>query len=166
MERQASCLGLPLEFIESSWQDYEKNFIDKLITLKSKYGVNAAVYGDIDIESHRKWDEKVSKAAEVEPVLPLWQVDRRTLVEEMIKVGIEALIVSCQSKYEQHILGEVITTQLLDVFEQLEIDACGENGEYHTLVLNGPEHKEELVVEPLNVLRNNGYSFLELSYDN
>lgn len=160
---QAQCLELPVEFIESTWSEYEKRFIAKLKALKSDYGFTHAVYGDIDIQSHRDWEEKVSGAADVEAVLPLWQGDRLDLVHDMINSGVRALIVSCKAELADHILGKYIDKSLIAVFQMLGIDACGENGEYHTLVVDGPVHKEPLEVKTGSQVTHGHYSFLELS---
>lgn len=159
---QAERLELPIEFIESTWAEYEIRFIEILKRLKSDYQCSHAVYGDIDIESHRAWEEKVSKAALLEPVLPLWQGNRISLVLEMIEEGIKAMIVSCRSEFADQILGKIIDESLLKTFDELGIDACGENGEYHTLVVDGPQHKKPLHVTVGNPVQHKHYSFIEL----
>lgn len=160
---QAACLALPIEFIESTWSEYEQSFVAKLIDLKSAYDFTHAVFGDIDIQSHRDWEEKVSTAANLEAVLPLWQGKRLDLVYDMIDSGIKALIVSCKAEYAEHILGKSIDKSLVAVFERVGIDACGENGEYHTLVVDGPLHHKPLKLNTGNQVTHGHYSFLELS---
>ena len=160
---QAACLGLPIEFIESTWTEYEKRFIARLQELKTAYNFTHAVYGDIDIQSHRDWEEKVSEAADLTAVLPLWQGDRLNLVHDMIDEGIKALIVSCKAEYADYILGKYIDRSLVAIFQLLGIDACGENGEYHTLVVDGPCHESPLAVKTGEILTHGHYSFLELS---
>jgi uncharacterized protein (TIGR00290 family) len=160
---QASCIGLPVEFIESSWTEYEQRFIAKLKDLKSTYDFSHAVYGDIDIQSHRDWEEKVSGAASLQAVLPLWQGKRLDLVYDMIDSGIKALIVSCKAEYAEQILGKYIDRSLVSVFQKLGIDECGENGEYHTLVVDGPVHTRPLEIKTGKQLTHGHYSFLELS---
>ena len=162
LQAQAACLGVDIAFIESTWKEYEAHFVQKLQQLKADYKVTHAVYGDIDIQSHRDWEEKVSKAAELQAVLPIWREGRLDLVKEMIDSGIKALIVSCQKPLAEHILGKVITVEILPVFEQLSIDACGENGEYHTLVLDGPLHRQPLVVAAGGQQDHGNYSFIDL----
>ncbi|GAB5524440.1 MAG: diphthine--ammonia ligase [Roseivirga sp.] len=163
LTEQASCLDLPIEFIESTWSEYEQRFIAKLQQLKSDYSFTHAVYGDIDIQSHRDWEEKVSDAAGLKAVLPLWQGDRLNLVESMIDSGIKALVVSCKAELADYILGKYIDKSLIAVFQMLGIDACGENGEYHTLVVDGPAHQKPLVVKSGQAVTHGNYSFLELS---
>lgn len=159
---QAECVGLPIAFIESTWQDYEANYIKNLKQLKSRYRFDHAVFGDIDIQSHRDWEEKVSVAAGVKALLPLWQEDREALVFEMIEQGIKALIVSCKNEFAPYILGKVIDEKLVQVFRDLDIDICGENGEYHTLVIDGPAHKKPLSISIGETYGPDHYSFLEI----
>jgi len=160
---QAECVGVPMAFNESTWAQYEEKFIAKLIALKSQYKVTHAVYGDIDIQSHRDWEEKVSSAADLQAELPIWQEGRLDLVKEMIDVGVKALIVSCQKPYADELLGKLITHEMLPIFEALDIDACGENGEYHTLVVDGPLHNHSLEVVAEERQDHGNYSFLNLS---
>lgn len=163
LQAQARCLDLPIDFIESSWSEYKDRFIEKLKALRLTYNCSYSVYGDIDIEAHKAWEEKVSKAASLVPFLPLWQQDRMSLVTDMIETGIKAVIVSCKAEFADKLLGKTIDKGLLKVFDVLGIDACGENGEYHTLVLDGPAHKTPLKVELGNAVRHNDYAFIEIS---
>lgn len=162
LKEQAEMVGLPIEFIETTWASYEEKYIEKLIELKEKYAFTHTVFGDIDIESHRTWEEKVSGAARVEAVLPIWQNDRIYLVESMIDAGMKCLIVSCRAELADSIMGKIITKNLMKVFDDLGIDACGENGEYHTFVIDGPLHSQPNRVAIEGVETHNGYAFANL----
>ncbi|MCO6359558.1 diphthine--ammonia ligase [Roseivirga pacifica] len=162
LEQQAKAVGLPIEFIETTWETYEERYIAKLKELREKYAFTHAVFGDIDIESHRAWEEKVANAANVKAVLPLWQGDRKELVEGMITAGIKTMIVSCRKELADSLLGEVIDGSLIKKFEELGIDACGENGEYHTFVLDGPLNGTTIAVDTGSVKTHNTYAFLDL----
>lgn len=160
LQEQARLVGLPIEFIETTWASYEEKYVEKLVQLKRKYAFTQAVFGDIDIDAHRAWEEKVSEAAAVEAVLPIWQMDRKHLVVSMIDVGMKCLIVSCRRELADSILGKVITRDLLRELENLGIDVCGENGEYHTLVTDGPLHKWPLKVKAEGWQNHGDYSFV------
>lgn len=160
---QADCLDLPIDFISSTWSEYEERFVKKLTDLGMAHQCSHAIYGDIDIVSHREWEEKVSKAAALIPMLPLWQQNRVSLVQEMIDIGIKAVIVSCQAEIADQVLGKVIDQKLIEVFRTLGIDECGENGEYHTLVIDGPQHKKPLNIVMAEAIRHKNYSFIELA---
>jgi len=63
---QGEAIGIPIHFFNSTWADYEVNYIKHLKDLVARYDLSHAVFGDIDIGSHRAWEEKVSAAAQVE----------------------------------------------------------------------------------------------------
>jgi diphthine-ammonia ligase len=138
LQAQANAAGLPLHCISSSWQDYEMHFTNALKELKDGFQLTHAVFGDIDLQAHRDWEEKVCANAGLTAVLPLWKHDRRALVMQMLEAGIEPMIVSCNETMGERFIGQLITTALVDELEAMGIDACGENGEYHTLVLDCP----------------------------
>ena len=162
LNRQAIAAGLPIHLISSSWQDYEKEFVNALIGLKTQYQLTHAVFGDIDLQDHRDWEEKVTATAGLIPLLPLWQKNRRDLVLEMIESGINTIIVSCNQQMGKTFLGKQITPELVEQLESLGIDACGENGEFHTLVLNCPLFAEKLCVQVTQTLLHEHYWFAEL----
>lgn len=162
MEAQAEALGIPIHFFSSTWTDYESKYIKHLKLLVDDYPLTHAVFGDIDIESHRAWEEKVSNAANLEAVLPLWQGNRKALVIEMIETGIEAMIVSCNQDLGPEFLGRFIDRSIINEFESIGVDACGENGEFHTLVVNAPFFKNRISVEIKEKVMSSNYNFAEL----
>ena len=159
---QAKSSNIPIHFFNSSWNEYESNFIKHLKRLTQNYKVTHAVYGDIDIIQHKQWEEKVSNAANIKAILPLWQQNRKQLVLDMINDGIEAIIVSCNQQLGADFLGRTIDKNIIEEFEALNVDACGENGEYHTLVINAPFFKYKLNVEVDEKLSHNDYNFAKL----
>ncbi|MCW3081838.1 diphthine--ammonia ligase [Segetibacter sp.] len=136
LKAQADRANLPMYLFPSSWQDYETKFVNALKLIKAQFALQYAVFGDIDLQAHRDWEEMVCAKAGLQAVLPLWKQDRRKLVDEMLASGIETMIVSCNEVMGERFLGQIITPTLVDELEALGVDACGENGEYHTLVLN------------------------------
>lgn len=162
LQAQANALELPIHFFSSTWGDYEKKYIENLKTITKNYPITHSVFGDIDIESHRAWEEKVSKAADLEAVLPLWQGDRKQLVLDMIDAGIEAIIVSCNQELGADFLGRTIDAELVETLENTGVDACGENGEFHTLVVNAPFFKNRIEVEIEGKATSSNYNFANL----
>lgn len=162
LKAQANVMSLPIHFFESSWGDYERLYIENLQSLTKKYSLQSAIFGDIDIESHRQWEEKVSNAANLKAILPIWQQPRKQLVLDMITYGIEAIIVSCNNDLGSDYLGRIIDQELIQDLESLGVDACGENGEYHTLVVNAPLFKEKLKVQVVEKETSSNYNFAKL----
>jgi diphthine-ammonia ligase len=163
LKRQANAVGLPLMTTPSSWQDYEKLFIDSLQKLKSTYHIDSVVFGDIDLQAHRDWEEKVCSAVGIKAILPLWKRDRKELVMEMIEAGIETYIVSCNAAMGESFLGRKIDPEVISQLEKIGVDACGENGEYHTLVVNCPLFNEKIGVTFGKSVNHEGYWFIEMS---
>jgi len=162
LEAQSSAARLPIHMISSSWQEYEVKFTNALQTLKDQYNLSYAIFGDIDLQPHRDWEEKVCTNASLTAVLPIWQQDRKTLVMQMIESGIETIIVSCNTVMGERFLGKKITPELVEELESLGIDACGENGEFHTLVLNCPLFSQPLTVNITRKIQHENYWFSQL----
>lgn len=162
LQAQAKAIDLPMHLISSSWADYEEKFVSALAELTKKYDLKYAVFGDIDLQPHRDWEEKVCNKVGLQAVLPLWQQDRKNLVMQMLNNGIETMIVSCNDIMGERFLGKVLSPALIDELEILGIDACGENGEFHTLVINAPIFKEKIAVTVGNKIKHEGYWFSTL----
>ena len=166
LQAQACAASLPLHLIASSWQDYESKFVAALQTLAQIYKISNAVFGDIDLQAHRDWEEKVCEKANIKAVLPLWKQDRRILVNNMLAAGIETIIVSCNEAMGEGFLGKTLTPGLIDELEAIGIDACGENGEYHTLVVNCPLFSQGLDVVCTDKILHEKYWFSALALQN
>jgi len=160
LQQQAAALQLPLHLIESSWQDYEQKFVAALHDLRIQYDLSSVVFGDIDLQEHRNWEEKVTAAAGMQAVLPLWQQPRTKLLPEMLDAGIEAMIVSCNSIMGPSFPGRLLSREMIPELEKLGVDPCGENGEYHSLVLNCPLFKQRVEYNIENRREHDGYWFL------
>jgi diphthine-ammonia ligase len=160
LQQQAERMNVPVVAIPTSWDDYRKHFVEALQQVKAQHGVEAMVFGDIDLQPHRDWEEMVCDEAELQAVLPLWQQDRRKLVNEMIEHGIEAMIVSCNTQMGEEFLGRSITHELVEELERLGIDACGENGEFHTVVVNCPLFKSAIQLPGYKKILHDNYWFL------
>lgn len=162
LQAQANAAGLPIELISSSWQEYEQHFTGALARLKAEHELSHAIFGDIDLQPHRDWEEKVCANAGLTAVLPLWLQDRKDLVLQMLDAGIDTMIVSCNTVMGERFLGQRLTPALIDELEALGIDACGENGEFHTLVLNCPLFSQPIDVQVRNKIQHEQYWFTEL----
>ncbi len=135
--KQADALGLELVIRSASWKTYEQVFVDALKELRTA-GFEVAVFGDIDLEAHRAWEEKVCAAAGMSARLPLWQTDRNALVSEVLDVGFRARVVCVDSRYlSDDFCGREYDASFIRDLPP-GVDACGENGEFHTLVYDGP----------------------------
>lgn len=159
---QASALGVLLLTQNTSWADYEDNFIKQLIKMKS-HGITVGVFGDIDIEEHRTWVKNVCQKTGIEPYLPLWQKQRQNIINELLSSGFKAMITTVNAeKLAKKYLGRILDKDLIKEFEAIGIDICGENGEYHTFVIDGPIFSQPLNLTPKKAMLNSGYWVLNL----
>ena len=138
LEAVSKSIGVPLIICECLPDDYEKSFEEGLLKAR-ELGATACVFGDIDISGHRQWNEARCTNTDMECILPLWNEDREALVVEFIELGFKALIkiVQCDMLNESF-LGETLSVSLMEKIKLTGSDVCGENGEYHTFVYDGP----------------------------
>jgi diphthine-ammonia ligase len=162
LRKQADAANLPIHCISSSWKEYEIHFTNALTELKDKFQVRYAVFGDIDLQDHRDWEEKVCNNSGLTAILPLWKQNRKALVLQMLEAGIESIIVSCNTTMGESFIGRRITSGLVNELEKLGIDPCGENGEYHTLVLDCPLFFTSINVKVTKRLIHDNYWFGKL----
>jgi uncharacterized protein (TIGR00290 family) len=138
LEEQAAALGIPLVTRATSWDEYEATFVPLLRELRAQ-GVEAGVFGDIDLQAHRDWVEGVCEVAGLGCHLPLWQEPRRRLLDEFLAGGSRATIVAVDSsKLDAGFLGLELDEAVIARLEAAGADACGEEGEYHTMVTSAP----------------------------
>jgi diphthine-ammonia ligase len=140
MQAQAEALGMGLVGPNASWGDYESVFLGALKSLKER-GVADVLFGDIDLQPHRDWEEKVCAAAGVAPHLPLWQEDRGKLAREILDLGYRPLVVCTDDRYlDASWCGRPYDAAYVASLPP-GVDACGENGEFHTFVTDGPQFR-------------------------
>ncbi|MFC2061274.1 diphthine--ammonia ligase [Elusimicrobiota bacterium] len=143
LKKQAMSVGIPLLQEKTTWQDYESKF-KKLISGLNEKGISTGIFGDIDLQAHRDWVERVCGEAGVKAVLPLWGGERWELLTEFMDSGFKAVICTVRSELlGEKYLGRIIDRSFIEEIEGMEdIDICGENGEYHSFVYDGPLFKE------------------------
>ena len=130
----------------------------------TKQGLADGVFGDIDLAPHREWVERVCAKHDIVPHLPLWQRERRELLGDFIGAGFVAVIVVVKDdRLDESFLGRQLDWQTISDLESAGVDACGEEGEYHTVVTGGPIFSNDLRVKYGGVDHHEGYSFLEVS---
>lgn len=164
---QAQALEIPLIQPATTWESYEQDFKAAIAGMKQS-GIEGVVFGDIDIEEHKQWVERVCGELEVVAILPLWQEEPRRLLDDFVQAGFEAIVVSARADlFGDEWLGRPLTSEVVEELCRQEtqsgIHPCGEQGEYHTLVVDGPIFKERIkVVDSRKVLRE-GYRFLDIT---
>jgi uncharacterized protein (TIGR00290 family) len=163
LEQQAHRLGIPIVFRSATWDGYEATFLAALHEFKAD-GVEAGVFGDIDIESNRDWCLRVCNSTGILPIHPLWKRPRHELLEEFIDLQFKArIVVTKADKLGSEWLGRSIDHATLGELEQAGIDASGELGEYHTVVTDGPIFQSGIALNSREPVLHDGYWFMRVS---
>ncbi|WP_019849956.1 diphthine--ammonia ligase [Desulfitobacterium sp. PCE1] len=163
LNRVSQLMDIPLELVKTGeGDDYTKDFEKTLLKLKDN-GINACVFGDIDIQAHYDWCDARCKVAKIESIFPLWNESRKELVYEFIESGFKAVItVVDSSRLSERFLGRTLTKDLMAEIVAEGADICGEEGEYHTFVYDGPLFKEPVNFKFDEIIRNGNYAILPL----
>ncbi len=166
IEAQAARLGIPLLTRSAAWADYEPVFVRALQDL-GREGLRAGVFGDIDFVPHLEWDTRICAATGMRLCLPLWQGGRTELLNEFLAAGFKAVIVAVkENALGRDYLGRTLDPELVADFLRRGIDPCGESGEYHTVVVDGPLFSAPLALEPGRITAQDGQARLDVSVAN
>jgi len=168
ISRQAQAIGIPLVqyTVPPDMSLYEQTFKKAVSVLKRK-GIEGMVFGDIYLQEHKDWIERVCGELGITPLLPLWGMASERVLSDFIGAGFEAVIVSAKSDiFDEKWLGQRIDHSSLFSLKKLEeekgLDVCGEQGEYHTLVVDGPLFRKRVQVTYGDRVQRNGYWFLDI----
>jgi len=141
LQRQAMRLQLPLQKIylpENADMDTYNRIMGTAVAAIRDAGIDTLAFGDIFLEDLRVYREKQLAAAGMKAVFPLWKRDTAALVKSVEDAGIRAMIVCVNDRHlDQSFLARYIDRSLLADLPP-GVDPCGENGEYHTLVIDAP----------------------------
>ncbi len=163
LRAQSDAMNIPIIQKKSTWESYEKVFKKAVSELK-KEGIKIGIFGDIDLQEHRDWVERACKKIDIKPLLPLWKEDREELLKEFIRIGFKAIVVATKADLlGKEWLGRKIDEELIKDLKKVNgVDLCGEKGEYHTFVYDGPLFKKRIeITETKKVLREDNW-FLEI----
>ena len=141
LEEQAASIGLPLQRIilpeEPSMQEYEELMKENLGLLKNE-SYTHAIFGDIFLEDLKKYREQQLAMLGFTAVFPIWKRDSVDLIHEFIDLGFKTILVCIKADVlPKEFAGRIIDKDFLKDLPK-NIDACGENGEFHSFVFDGP----------------------------
>jgi diphthine-ammonia ligase len=141
LDAQSQAIGIPIAKWTTTPDTYEQEFKKALLQMKAK-GVEGIVTGDVfDVALHEAgWLDRICKEVGLTPVRPLWHRDTQQILEEFINAGFKATVVRVITNLlSMDWLGREINRKFLDDLLKLgTVDPCGENGEFHTFVTDGP----------------------------
>jgi uncharacterized protein (TIGR00290 family) len=166
LEQQARSLGFPLEkmFISKGTSDAEyESILQKALNTHRINGAFSVVFGDIFLEDVRKYREDILFKVGLKGIFPLWKRDTRQLARTFIDLGFKAVITVVDSKVlAKEFVGREYDAQFLASLPA-NVDACGENGEFHSFVYDGPIFSEKIFFTKGEiVLRENRFYYCDL----
>lgn len=163
LQAQADAIGVPLYIGCASWEGYEEVFV-KLLEDAKEAGAQVLVTGDIDVPEHECWHEKVTRQVGLGLGMPLWEMDHKEVVKTFIEAGFvtKVVTVNLNKGMKAEDLGRVLTKEYMNELEARGIDPCGEAGEFHTTVIDGPLFKQPIPVQEGEITKQGEYMYLSL----
>jgi uncharacterized protein (TIGR00290 family) len=165
LEAQASALGLPLHVVELPWPCSNEVYEQRMaaaVGVALEAGVEAMVFGDLFLEDVRGYRERALDGTGMRPLFPLWERPTPAVANELLALGVSA-VVSCvdTSQAPAALAGRRYDRALLDELPP-GVDPCGENGEFHTVVVDGPEFSQPIEVAIGETVERDGFVFTDV----
>lgn len=150
LRQQADSISIPLKIIElpenPDMTEYEKEMEEKVNEISNE-GIHHSIFGDIFLEDLKKYRENKLRPLGIEGVFPLWKISTKELMKEFIELGFKAIIVCINGEFlNQSFCGRMIDQSFVNDLPD-NVDVCGENGEYHSFVFDGPIFHKPILFE-------------------
>ena len=165
LEAQAEALGLPLHVVELPWPCPNEVYEERMaaaVTQAREAAVEVVGFGDLFLEDVRRYREEALAGSGLEPLFPLWQRPTAAVAREILSVGVRA-VVTCVDLAQAS--GELAGRWYDEAFLcdlPSTIDPCGENGEFHTFVVDGPGFSRPIEVTVGETVERDGFAFTDV----
>jgi uncharacterized protein (TIGR00290 family) len=165
IQQQAERIGLPLQLIPIPYpcSDFEyKTIMENFIEQAESEGIDCIAFGDLYLEGIRSYREANLAETGIEPLFPLWGIPTNELSKEMVSSGLRAKITSIDPKYlpvdfAGHDYDNAFLEQIPD-----NVDPCGENGEFHSFVYDGPMFKNKVNITVGETVMRDGFVYTDI----
>ncbi|WP_158598242.1 Dph6-related ATP pyrophosphatase [Falsibacillus albus] len=164
LSMQAEALGIPLLMIDSAGE-YEKSLKQALTRLKEQQGAEAVVFGSLYAREDRDWNENAARQAGLEPMFPIWIQEDETsrLLQDFISLGYKSIVCRAHMKhFDSSWAGRYLDERFYSDIHHTQSCVMGENGEYHTFVLDGPKFHKRLTITASDVVLNSDLWSLDI----
>jgi uncharacterized protein (TIGR00290 family) len=163
--KQAEALGLPLHEVRIPPQCvnpiYESR-MESALRPQLSAGVHNVAFGDIFLQDLREYRERNLARLDMGAIFPIWKRDARELAREFCALGFRAIAVCIDpKKLDRSFAGRELTPQFFADLPE-NVDPCGENGEFHTFVFDGPIFNNPIHVQRGEVVDRDGFTFCDL----
>ena len=165
LEQQAAALGLPLRIVHippsATNEIYESRMAATLEVFRAD-GVRTVAFGDLFLADIRAYREEWLSRLRMRAIFPLWQRDTADLARIFIAQGFEAIVTCIDARtLDRSFAGRRFDAQFLTTLP-MSVDPCGENGEFHTFVFNGPIFQRRVQVRPGEIVLRDSWYFCDL----
>ena len=165
LEAQADALGLPLHVVDLPWPSANELYEQRMsaaVEVARQSGVKSIVFGDLFLEDVRAYRLAMLDGTGITPLFPLWGRATNGLAQEMLVQGVKAVITCVDpAQAPRSIAGRWYDEALLSELPP-DIDPCGEKGEFHTFVVDGPGFAHPLDVGVGEVVERDGFVFADV----
>ncbi|MBL29569.1 MAG: ATP-binding protein [Rhodospirillaceae bacterium] len=165
LEAQAAAAGLPLKAVNLPWPCSNERYealMETAVAEAEAEGFEAVAFGDLFLEDVRRYRETMLAPTALSPVFPLWQEDTTALAQAMIAGGLRAFITCVDPKQlDPSFAGRAFDADFLADLPP-GVDPCGENGEFHSFVWDGPMFDRPVPVVPGEIVERDGFVFADL----
>jgi uncharacterized protein (TIGR00290 family) len=166
LRRQARAAGLPLHEIPLPWpcsnEQYESAMAASVARIRGEWRPTHVAFGDLFLQDVRAYREERMRGTGLKPLFPLWQRPTEELAGLMIEAGVQTRIVCLDpTRVPRELAGRLLNRDLLDALPS-GVDPCGERGEFHTFVTEGPMLQGRVVVVPGDIVEREGFVFADL----
>lgn len=165
LRMQAASIGLPLDIIEIPYpcsnQDYETVMAAFTANAKNK-GIECFAFGDLFLEDVRNYRVEKLAGSGIEPIFPIWGLPTDTLAREMIRSGLRTLVTCINPKQvPRRCVGVEFDHEFLASLP-VTVDPCGENGEFHSFVFDGPMFKQKIGIAVGDIVLRDEFLFADI----
>jgi diphthine-ammonia ligase len=159
---QAELAGIPIVQQRVQSEDFEQQFKRTVGELAVK-GAQGMVFGDIYLEPHKEWVDRVCGELGILPIEPLWGMKTEQIIHDFLDCGFETIIASGDRKLiDKKYIGRKMDQDFIEYLRSKKLDVCGESGEFHTFVTSGPLFRGTINITDSDVTSRDGFWFLEI----
>lgn len=165
VKAQAEAAGLPLWEVPLPWpcsnEVYEQSMAAACASAVQQ-GISGIAFGDLFLEDVRRYREARLRGTGLDPIFPVWGLDTRKLISEMLDGGLRARVVCLDpAKCPAEFIGRDLDSDLVRRLPAA-VDPCGENGEFHTFAYAGPIFREAIPIEAGECVTRDGFLFADV----
>lgn len=165
LQQQAKAVGLPLQTInlpDPCTNEQSDAIMHQFVMESAANGIECMAFGDLFLNDIRQYRENQLRGTGIEPIFPLWGIPTGELAEQMLSAGLEAYVSSVDlKKLQSRFAGRKWSRELIAEFPQ-DCDPCGENGEIHTVVVDGPIFQKAVPTIVGEIVERNGFAYADI----